>query len=316
MHQFQSQKRMEVIEGDLAAERKTSIDLKRQATRETTELKGTVTKLTLRINILETDLTVFDATKKEILSARKENSDLKRSVEREKGKVARCNAELKSCQSQLSQLEAVAAIVYQSRSVAPPARGIVEVCASGDGLRNESGNKSQEFKQNQAGYLSTSRDSMNREENDEEEQCAIVSDLRLQLEQKDVELSRLRADFREELTENACNKEDGVGRVIDSNVFRGAAHIEASLISLEDERDRLLGVIADLERRLADLKVDKVSVDAQLAQRTLQIAEAQREAEQRATREAGLEREARKRASLHAATERRFEEKVPRDFCI
>jgi len=268
-----------------------------------TELRAQLSRVNVRNEKLEAELNNCEAL-------RRENGELKTTVEQQRLRLERYQEEIGESRAQLGQLEDLAQRLQQSMVTG----------------RNQTQQRSNRTDACQTSFLSSRNSSIISDTVPRETSLTAVAELKARLQQQDVDLRCMKSELERKTSElertNRALEQMTTCQNLDSarssaslsgendRSKRRICELETSLAHYEDERERLLITIANLERRLADVEASKAASDAELVQRGAQLENARRETTEQVAREASISRELRKRALQMASLEHQLDEKV------
>lgn len=275
------------VEEQLRAEVATEKSLRESAETQNSELLARLSGYAPQVEKMEAEL-------KRCEQVRVENHDLKASLEEKTQHVKFYEAELRENRMQLADLESLAQklqsnIVTSLKSCERSETVAVHGVALSEGTEGDS---------------------------ERLESAAVMEELRSRLALAEEELRQLHwknandnnNDDSQTLNGALCKEED-IGEVFRFDSRTSVDNWEASMQKLEEERQQQTALIATLERKIADLEVDKVSLGAQLTQRNSQIDDLQRDMHDQSAKAAAIERTLRRVTLQTAALDRQLDEK-------
>lgn len=282
----------------------TARDAREHLEKLNADIRAELSHAGVRVADLETKLSNCE-------SLQHENSNLKLTVEHQRVRLERCQAEIGESRAQLGQLEDLAQRLQQNMTAVHVSQRSSQTNSSCPRLSSMSAKDVA----SDVSSLSASA-----------APCVKLSDLKTkvailesELQQARKESEMTKSDLESEKKEVQRLKvaldsgtEEATGAVAEMAEIgaRTVRELELSLGRLEDERQNHLSAISTLESRVADLEAGKAAADAELAQRGQQLETTRRELADAGAREAAVNREVRKQMLQIAGLERQLDEKV------
>lgn len=276
-------------------------DAREQLEQQNASVQAELSLARARVADLETKLSGCE-------SLQHENSSLKQTVEHQRVRLERCQAEIGESRAQLIQLEDLSLRLQQ---------GVTGVHGSQRSSRTDIS----------CLHLSTKDDPSN-------VSCLLtpevsymkLGDMKAKVASLESELQKVRreaevmkSDLNAERVEVQrlrvaldSGTEQATGAVAEMAEIgaKSVQELELLLARLEDEKENHLCTVNSLQSRVADLEARNAAANAELAQRGQQLEATRRELADYGTREAALNLEVRKQALQLAGLERQLDEKV------
>lgn len=239
-----------------------------------------------------------------------ENSHLKSTVEQQRVRLERCQAEIGENRAQLVQLDDLAQRLQSMTTVHGSQRSsrasvsslhVYSLPAKGD-VSNVSS-------------LSVSEAPCTKLDDTKIRIAALESELQqarkeAETMKSDLEAERMEVQRLKVAVDSGTEQATGAVAEMAEIGAKTVRELELSLARLEDERESHLSTISGLGNRIADFEARKAASDAELAQRGQQLEITRRELADHGAKEAVLSREVRKQALQIAGLERQLDEKV------
>jgi len=292
-------KKVQQLTSDCSTER----DAREHLEQLNADIQAELTRAGVRVADLETELSNCE-------SLRHENNSLKLTVEQQRIRLERCQAEIGESRAQLGQLENLAQRLQH---------GMTAVHASQKSSRTNSCLHLSSVSVNGDGSDVSSLSATTTPHMNLSDLATKVAMLESKLKQAKKESEMMKSSLESERMEVQRLKvaldsgtEEATGAVAEMAEIgaRTVRELELSLARLEDDRQNHLSTISTLESRVADLEARKAAADAELALRGQQLETTRRELADRGAREAEVGREVRKQMLQIASLERQLDEKV------
>ena len=281
-------------------DRSTESDARDQLEQLNADVRSELLRAGMQVADLESKLSNFE-------SVQHENGNLRLTVEHQRVRLERCQAEIGESRAQLVQLEDLTQRLQQSMTVVQGNQGTVRASITpkqSPSIVNASINSVCSTEVPPVRFNDT---------------AARVLVLESELQQARKEAEKMKNDLQTEKNEVqrlkvalASGTEQATGAVAEmaDASARTVQELELSLARLEDEREGHMSTISNVESRVADLEARNAATAAELAQRGQQLEVARKELADYGSREAALYREIRKQALQTTSLERQLDEKV------